>query len=296
MVSRYAKPYYFITMIHVEIPAKVNKNLHITGRRNDFHLLSMETVSVNLFDAVDAEKSDVMHVEFAYAYDGFVAEKFLPEIEKTIEKFKATYGDVNANLSLYKRIPLGKGMGGSSAILYAVVCALAMLKNVQLDTPFLLSIGSDLPVIATGGRCHVEGIGEVVEKLSYEKKYLLVSFPPSSVNSKDAYKAYDESEKANGFENDLESVSVYLNGDIAKVKSLFSKIGVLNSVMTGSGSGVVTFFENKENCDVAFSKAKSELSALECGKSDVDVPFAKGVFDGVELTILQLETVNSFEK
>ncbi|MCQ2603338.1 MAG: hypothetical protein MJ193_05365, partial [Clostridia bacterium] len=138
-------------MIHIEIPAKVNKNLHITGRRNGFHLLSMETVSVNLFDAVDAEKSDVMHVEFASVYDGFVAEKFLPEIEKAVAKFKATYGDINANHSLYKRIPLGKGMGGSSAILYAVVLALAKLKNVQLDTRFLLSIGSDLPVIAKGG-------------------------------------------------------------------------------------------------------------------------------------------------
>lgn len=296
MVSRYARPYYFITMIHIEIPAKVNKNLHITGRRNDFHLLSMETMSVNLFDAIDAEKSDVMHIEFAYAYDGFVAEKFLSEIEKAIAKFKATYGDINANLSLYKRIPLGKGMGGSSAILYAVVCALAKLKNVQLDTQFLLTIGSDLPVIAKGGHCHVEGIGEVVDVLPYEKKYLLVAFPPSSVNSKDAYKAYDESEKQNGFENDLERVSVILNGDIAKAKSLFAKIGALNSVMTGSGSGVVAFFDGKENCDVAFSKAKDELSALECGKISEDVPFAKGVSDGVELTILCLETVNAFEK
>ncbi|MCQ2602738.1 MAG: hypothetical protein MJ193_02295, partial [Clostridia bacterium] len=115
-------------------------------------------------------------------------------------------------------------------------------------------------------------------------------------NSKDAYKAYDESEKASGFENDLESVSVILNGDIAKIKALFAKIGILNSVMTGSGSGVVAFFENKENRDVAFSKTKDELSAIECGKISEDVHFAKGISDGVQITILCLETVNAFEK
>ena len=245
------------TMQQIKIPAKVNLSLEITGVEGGLHTLKMETVAVDLYDVIHFESAENDRIEFSFGktFDGFEEERFRPVIEKAIAKFVETYGTVGARLVIDKNIPLGAGIGGSSSAVAGVVKALEKLKNTQIDARFLLSLGSDLPVVYKGGRNMVTGVGEKVETLKYEEKYFVI-LVGGAVDSREAYTLFDKigAEKYGKRENHLEKSARMLNKNVILEREILEKLGAEDVVMSGSGSAVVGVFDTEKEAKDVYEK------------------------------------------
>ena len=241
----------------IKIPAKVNLSLEITGVKDGLHTLKMETVSIDMYDTVSYCPNDkgVVDVRFEDCFDGFDEDRFRPIIERAISKFVETYGNVGADMIISKRVPLGAGIGGSSVAVVGVVKALEKLKNTKVDTRFLLSIGSDIPVVYVGGRNLVTGVGDVVTPLEKQEKHFVILIK-GAVDSGKAYSLFDKigSEKYGARENHLEKSARILNEGVIDARKALENAGAKDVVMSGSGSAVVGVFEDENEAREIYAK------------------------------------------
>jgi 4-diphosphocytidyl-2-C-methyl-D-erythritol kinase len=113
---------------------------------------------------------------------------------KAANLFVATFDTKGVDIVVEKEIPVGKGLGGSSADAAAVLKGMATMFGVDMDAlvPLAASIGSDVPYLLTRGLCRVTGYGERVEILPpLPLMYALLVIPEQSVSTADAYQAYE---------------------------------------------------------------------------------------------------------
>ncbi len=263
----------------VSIPAKVNLRLAITGKREEFHTIDMIVCPYNEFvdtvELIPDDKLDVqgiLHVDLKIVegYEGLRVSSFARALAPKIQKI-ARYFKVGGAIRIKKHIPLGAGLGGSSAVLAGVVKTMYAFAKERGDNPvvrmsFLLSLGSDVPYMIRGGICRVQGCGEKITPLNLEiPEDLIVRIPEGGVSSVQCYKRFDLMPKWGKYNSDERELTRLLNmgavstqqllGDGFLVNaltepavSLNPRIGYLMNVMrksyefvmmTGSGCGVV---------------------------------------------------------
>ena len=274
--------------VKIKSYAKINLTLEITGIENGYHTLDSLVTNISLFDllVLKKRKGGLSSVTMK----GMGSESIPPENNnalKAAEAFSAAFGTDGAEITVYKNIPIGGGLGGSSADVVGVLNGMAKLYGVK-DRAALKSLadrlGSDTGYMLDGGFARMRGRGEQVEKLPLRNKlYLLLICPQSSVSSGGCYKAYDTQPKTLEFRgsptedciaalvqgkvnevgkylmNDLLRAAYSLNkevGQALKEAESFSPLGVN---MTGSGSAVYALFETKELCEWAQSRYKGKF-------------------------------------
>lgn len=95
------------------------------------------------------------------------------------------------DIVLYKRIPVGGGLGGGSANAAATLLALSRLWGLDCALSVLIAIGlqlgADVPVFLQGKTAWGEGIGEILTPITLRKHWFLVIFPGVSVASAAIY-------------------------------------------------------------------------------------------------------------
>ena len=277
--------------VRVNAYSKLNLTLDITGAEGGYHTLDGVAVTVDLFDRVivtkrkDALISVIMH--------GMGSESIPPEennAQRAGEKFVARFGTNGANIKIFKNIPVGAGMGGSSADAAGVLIALAKLYAIS-DMGALKeladSLGSDTGYLLTGGFCRLSGRGEQVEKLGAAPDWnFLVVCPKSGVSAAECYREYDRlgmtyeprTERfltalkenpawaARLFGNDLGNAAASLNGDVGRALDAVKALSPMGASVTGSGSAVFALFETSELCEWAKSryKGKGRVYTVRC--------------------------------
>ncbi|MDE5562555.1 MAG: 4-(cytidine 5'-diphospho)-2-C-methyl-D-erythritol kinase [Clostridiales bacterium] len=175
--------------------AKVNLSLNITGRdeARSMHLLDSVMMSVDLFDTVTVTERDdkQINVKFIGADIG--------ENNTAYKAAKAVQDIINCNgfdITVEKRIPIGAGLGGSSADGAAVLRALDVLyklPSLGVDMRSVaLSVGSDVPFMLTGGLARVQGLGEQLFFIENKLKLFMVGLMANGVSTPAAYKKFDE--------------------------------------------------------------------------------------------------------
>lgn len=150
-------------------PAKVNLNLHVTGRRDDgYHTLA----SLVAF----ADVRDTLHVAPAQRLSLVTDGPFVIEIEHEAENLvlraaralAASQGfDPAVRMTLIKNLPVAGGLGGGSADAAAALDALCELWRVtpgerELDR-IARELGADVPVCRYARAAWVRGVGETIE-------------------------------------------------------------------------------------------------------------------------------------
>ncbi len=271
--------------------AKVNITLEITGVENGFHVLDSLVTTIDLFDAIVLKKrkdklsSVTMH--------GLGSEQIPPEKNnalKAAEAFSARFQTCGADIIVHKNIPMGAGLGGSSADVAGVLQGMAKLYNIQ-DENALCEIadllGSDTRYMLKGGFMRMRGRGNVLTATNITKRlYMLLICPPTDISTSACYKKYDELpktlelresatenciallEKGNVNEvgryatNDLFVSALHLNDDVRKAYEEARSFSPISACMTGSGSCVVALFETKELCEWAKSRYKGKFRVL----------------------------------
>ena len=265
--------------------AKLNLTLDITGRTENYHTLDSLVVTVGLYDkiVVKKRKDELVNV----IMHGMGSDKLFPEENHAVragERFVEAFQSQGADITIYKNIPMGAGLGGSSADAAGVLNALARLYLIDDFSKLKAladSLGSDTGYMLRGGLARMRGRGEEVEWLSdTPDMHFLLLCPRSGVSTAECYHTYDElpqtertgrtqrcleayygmgmGEAARLFGNDLYESAATLNPEVKEAVSDLKSFSPLGASMTGSGSAAFAIFDSKELCDWAKSRYKGK--------------------------------------
>ena len=270
--------------------AKINLSLNITGAKGGYHLIDSVAANIDIWDTVCAKpRSDGLINVYMH---GLGSENIPPEKNNAVragEAFVAAFGTKGADIEIYKDIPIGAGLGGSSADAAGVLKALGMAYGAGEEAVSRLaeSVGSDVKYMLRGGYAVLRGRGERVEYLesgvSLPLLALLSDYP---VNTAECYRKCDELGlcPVNGTARAAESLQ---RGDIAALKAnLFNgmteaakrlngqiggNLAALESaggaaLMSGSGGTTFAVFETEAERDKAYEKLRPAFGStlLKC--------------------------------
>ncbi len=265
--------------------------LEITGVEKGYHLLDSLVASIDLFDLIVLKKRKGKLS--SVTMKGMGSESIPPEKNnalKAAEAFSAAFETDGVDVTVYKNIPIGAGLGGSSADIVGVLNGMAKLYGIT-DRAKLKeiadSLGSDTGYMLDGGFARMTGRGERVERLSLANElHFLLICPHTTVSAGECYRAYDVQpktleyrgvpaedcirslEKRNINEvgmylmNDLFRAACSLNPDVGKAYEEAESFSPLGVTMTGSGSCVLAMFESKELCEWAKSRYRGKFRAI----------------------------------
>ncbi len=252
--------------------AKINLSLCIEGKRGDMHTLDMIVVPYKKYCdsatvTLDKSVSGLVLSQIDTSLDNIDKSRFASALGDKLDAISKYY-NINGYVSINKGVPLGAGLGGSTASIVAVVKAVEKIVAKRADTQFLISLGSDVPCMYLGKPCRVQGVGEIVKELQPDCTFDVIDYlVEGGVDSAKAYRAFDEwynslsdkqqeqfensaiptsvSEAIALLRNDLQGVAQTLNENIAK------KLATLEGrlMMTGSGSTIIKIqnFKKFEN-------------------------------------------------
>lgn len=264
--------------------AKLNLTLDITGAENGYHMLDSLVVTIDLHDRIVAKKRKDRLVSVTMR--GMGSENIPPEknnAQRAGERFVERFGCGGANITVYKNIPVGGGLGGSSADAAGVLNALACLYEIT-DTAALKELadelGSDTGYLLRGGLAEISGRGERVERMEVTPElWFLVLCPKTGVSTPECFAAYDElgaghfprtdrvlkllndgntEWAAKIFGNDLYEAAVSLNGSVEEALLALKYLSPWGAGMTGSGSACFALFPTRELCEWAKSRYRGK--------------------------------------
>jgi 4-diphosphocytidyl-2-C-methyl-D-erythritol kinase len=205
---------------------------------------------------------------------------------KVAEAFKDKFGTTGAEIVIYENIPVGAGLGGSSADAAGVLRALCKLYGVAIEEVYEIAnkYGSDVRYMLEGGFARMRGKGELVDGLQEKSRlHFFLLCPNTPVSAGECYRKYDELELAPSsatekavqayysgdleelgrlLSNDLFEPAKALNADLGRAYEELSSFSPLGVCMTGSGSCVFALFETKELCEWAKSRYKGAFRAI----------------------------------
>ncbi len=278
-----------MTTVKVKAYAKLNLTLEIQGIDGGYHMLDSLVTSVDMHDLIvlKKRKDDLSFITMK----GMGSESIPPDGNnalKAAEAFSEKFGVNGVDITVYKNIPLGGGLGGSSADTGGVLTGMAKLYGVADEEgveALADRLGSDTKYMLRGGFARMQGRGE---KLTYlhadEKLHFLMICPKSGVSTKACYQKYDELPRTLEYRESFTQAAIdalcakdknglgrYLTNDLFIAAShldpavqtaweeawAFSPLGV---VMTGSGSCVLALFETKELCEWARSRYEGKFA------------------------------------
>ncbi len=282
---------------NVSAYAKINLFLEILNKRDDgYHTIESVFHTISLHDTISLTltHSNTITVDCD-----------LPDITENIEQnsaYKAArlfldyfHIETGVAITIKKDIPVGGGLGGSSADAAGVIRALSMAYAIEPDEKFLKSaskIGADIPFLVHRGCAKVGGIGEDITPLPYVlDKPLVVAFPGFGVNTGWAYSALTfllteqkipcnillrclEERDYGGIYanlyNRFETVVFDEHPQIRDLKEMFQKSGARAALMSGSGSSVFGVYDTT---DQAYTGA--EIMKRHCDWVRVVTPIGK---------------------
>ena len=269
----------------VKAYAKINLTLDIVGEKDGYHLLDSFVASVDMYDLVQLKKrKDKLSSVY---FKGLDSHLIPPENNalKAAEAFSERFSTTGADIVVYRNIPVGAGLGSSSADIAGVLNGMAKLYGIT-DKAELAKLaeelGSDTKYMLTGGFARMQGRGEIITPLSSDETlYFLLICPNGGVSAGACYKEYDsmpltenccateaciqaflKKDKADlgkCLQNALFAPATRLNGDVAKAYEEANSFSPLGAVMTGSGSCIMAFFETRELCEWAQSRYRGKF-------------------------------------
>ena len=277
--------------MQVEAFAKINWSLDITGVREDgYHLMDMLMQPISLSDEIRLSPAPDLQL----STDGF------PRVRADRNNLAYRAADAlrqrtgytgGASIHVFKRIPVGAGLGGGSADAAGVLRGLNLLWKLGLTDAELeeigLTLGADVPFCLRGGLTRTRGIGEEMENLPVTMNYRLVVVQPCrGLSTGEVFKAWkadpagdrpDTDAAAEALEtgdperlcravgNVLQPVSVQFRPEIGSAIDALTQAGAVRALMTGSGSAVFGIFRSgKDAQEAAAVCAKRWRSVFLC--------------------------------
>ena len=250
--------------------AKLNLTLDVTGRRpNGYHDIDSVMQTISLHDLISIERTDCRVFDMVGAVIGGenLVLKAARELEGRLSRA------LPFTIRLFKRIPMGAGLGGGSADAAAFLTAANRLYDLKLTPGELIevaaSVGQDVPFLLAGGTARATGLGSTISRLppvSSSWRFLVVC-PPIQVSTRAVYEAADGQAPSarrtpalvaaltNGgaldlFGNDLEPATRRLFPALEEAMDRLRNV-VSGLSMSGTGAAVFAAFARRQDADAA---------------------------------------------
>jgi 4-diphosphocytidyl-2-C-methyl-D-erythritol kinase len=262
--------------------AKLNLTLDVLGRRpNGFHDIDSVMQTISLHDLILVERTDCRVFEVvgpAIEGENLVL-KAARELEGRVSRA------LPFTIRLFKRIPMGAGLGGGSADAAAFLTAANRLYHLQLAPGDLIEIaaavGQDVPFFLSGGTARASGLGSTLSSLpavSSSWRFLVVC-PPVEIPTRSVYEAVDGSApsglstpalvaalqaptltlpqrgRETIFGNDLEPASRRLFPALEEAITGLRR-AVPGLTMSGTGAALFATFARRPDADAALSAVR----------------------------------------
>ena len=267
--------------VKLKANAKINFTLDVGRAENGFHPIKSLVSSIDVCDEITltARADDKVTLTEKGVPSGCEKEK--NNAYKTAVAYVEKFGTNGVDITLKKRIPVGGGLGGSSADIAGVINGMQLLYGAQ-DKAHEISdnLASDATYMLTGGYAVISGRGNTVMPLSVDKTfYLLLITNPGQITAKQGYQGFDEIGKDYPFVTDL-AVEKFLSGRTGEFIGLLGNglyesalkvipelevdvsalktAGADTALLTGSGSVVYGVFESEKKRDECYKKLKKK--------------------------------------
>ncbi|MGE6607169.1 4-(cytidine 5'-diphospho)-2-C-methyl-D-erythritol kinase [Halomonas sp. NPDC076908] len=168
-------------------PAKLNRMLHIVGRRQDgYHTLQTLFQIIDLCDYLTFASRDDGIIHLTSEVSGVSHDdNLIVRAARLLQRASGTH--LGATLSIEKQLPMGGGLGGGSSNAATVLVGLNRLwgLNFSLDAlaQLALTLGADVPVFVHGHSAWGEGVGEQLTPVSLDTPWFVIIHPGISVST-----------------------------------------------------------------------------------------------------------------
>lgn len=176
-------------------PAKINRFLHITGRRSDgYHLLQTLFHLLDFGDTLDFDITATGEISTLFSIPGVPTEaNLIVRAARLLQQQSQSKHGVAINL--IKRLPMGGGLGGGSSDAATTLVALNHLWDCGFSQQALAhmgaTLGADVPVFVMGHTAWGEGIGDQLTPVDLEEEWFLVLIPPIHISTADIFSAQE---------------------------------------------------------------------------------------------------------
>lgn len=244
--------------------------------------------SVDLFDLIvlKKRKDDKVTIEM-HGQDTELLPYEQNNAAKAAESYIKAFETRGVDIKIYKNIPLGAGMGGSSADAAGVLRGMTKLYGAGSEKQLKEladSLGSDTGYMLTGGYARLTGRGENVEHIDSKLRLnFLMLKPRGGVSTAECYRLYDAMpQPVKSSQNAIQAVisedratlgkclnnalyapAATLNPDVKTAFDELISFSPLGVCMTGSGSAVFALFENAEFCAWAKSRYRGKFHCIQ---------------------------------
>ncbi len=176
-------------------PAKVNRFLHIVGRREDgYHLLESVFQLIDWHDWLSFRVRPEPDIRLSCNLPALSHQDNLAYRAAALLK-RETQCPLGVDIHLEKHIPMGAGLGGGSSDAATVLVALNHLWQLNLSSSQLadmaLQLGADVPFFIHGHNAYVTGIGEHIEPIDIDLPTLLLVTPNVHVSTQSVFQHPD---------------------------------------------------------------------------------------------------------
>ena len=254
--------------------AKINLGLDIVEKRPDgYHNLETVFYPIPLCDILeitpttDKDAPDYTFKMYNAVFDGNDDDNL---VIKAYKALAADYKLPKVDISLYKHIPTGAGLGGGSADAAFALKMLNEIADLGLGTEELCTyaarIGADCAFFIDNTPAYATGIGNILTptECSIEGYYLVLVKPDIHVSTKDAYAlvtpqkpqvsltkiaARPIHEWKEAMKNDFEKSIFAKYPETAKIKDDLYSMGAVYASMSGSGSSFFGIFKEEQDID-----------------------------------------------
>ncbi len=255
--------------------AKLNLTLDVTGRRpNGYHDIDSVMQTISLHDLIWIERTDCR--VFDVVGPAIEGENLVLKAARELE------GHVGRTLPftirLFKRLPMGAGLGGGSADAAAFLKAANLLYELKLELAELVEIaaavGQDVPFFLSGGTARATGLGSTVASVPAVPSswHFLVVSPPVEISTRAVYEAVDGSvpsarrtpalvaalEGKKGeviFGNDLEAASRRLFPQLDEALNRLHPV-MAGLTMSGTGAALFARFVRRVDAEAALAEVR----------------------------------------
>jgi len=238
--------------IEILSSAKVNLCLNVEGKDDiGFHNLDSIVANVPIYDRIILTERNDSEKRLSYVS----GESFMDDVSmRMVRLIDEAYGLPGVDIVIEKHIPVGAGLGGSSADAAGIARGLKALFNLgEIPNSLLISVGSDIPCMYYGGNTRMQGRGEKITPITLPSDLYVSLLVDRNIllHTGRVFKRYDEVGGETGNVdsflkflipfNSLEKAAIDICPQASDLKELLERSGYGRVVMTGSGSAFLGF-------------------------------------------------------
>jgi len=173
--------------LRLPAPAKLNRMLHIVGRREDgYHTLQTLFQFIDLNDHLTLTARDDGEIHLTHEVSGVSHDdNLIVRAARLLQRHSGTR--LGATLTIEKQLPMGGGLGGGSSNAATTLVGLNHLWQLHLSLDELarlgLQLGADVPVFVHGYSAWAEGVGEQLTAVTLDTPWFVIIHPDISVST-----------------------------------------------------------------------------------------------------------------